>query len=439
MEDMFFLTTTLFLVLLFGLLLLGAHICFALLGVSVIALKFFAGGMEGILDALLINSVNSYPLVAIPLFVFMGEILIRSESSKPLFEGMRAILNKVPGGLVHANILSCGVFSACSGSSTATTLAIGSVSYPELKASGYNPKIILGSIAAGGSLGILIPPSTMMIIYGSLTTTSVGKLFIGGVVPGIMMGFLFSLWIAVSSYIHPSWFPKQQTAMHKNFSANLWYCIKCVWPITVLVILIMGSIYGGFATPTESAAIGVVFSMAVAHFVYKKLTWKVIVDSMKSAAFLCSMMMICVVGARAIGMALSMLNIPQELSEFIMDLGYNKYVIWFFIILAYAALGCLVDGFDLLLITTPVFYPIVIDVLGFDSIWFGVTLVVLLEMSLLTPPVGMNLFVTHGLGEKDVTLTETIIGIAPFVIVMIICLFLMTAFPQLILFLPSLM
>jgi len=160
---------------------------------------------------------------------------------------------------------------------------------------------------------------------------------------------------------------------------------------------------------------------------------------MKSAAFLCSMMMICVVGARAIGMALSMLNIPQELSEFIMDLGYNKYVIWFFIILAYAALGCLVDGFDLLLITTPVFYPIVIDVLGFDSIWFGVTLVVLLEMSLLTPPVGMNLFVTHGLGEKDVTLTETIIGIAPFVIVMIICLFLMTAFPQLILFLPSLM
>lgn len=439
MEDMFFLTTTVFLVLLFGLLLMGTYICFALLGVSVIALKYFAGGMEGILDALLINSINSYPLVAIPLFVFMGEILIRSESSKPLFEGMRAILNKIPGGLAHANILSCGIFSACSGSSTATTLAIGSVSYPELRASGYAPKIVLGSIAAGGSLGILIPPSTMMIIYGSLTTTSVGKLFIGGVVPGIMMGFLFSVWIAVSSFIHPTWFPKQTKVSQGNFLKNFLYCIKCIWPVTLLVLLIMGSIYGGFATPTESAAIGVVFSMLIAHFVYKKLTLKIIFESMKSAAFLCSMMMICVVGARSIGMALSMLNIPQELSAMIAGLHYNKYVIWFFIVLAYMALGCLVDGFDLLLITTPVFYPIVINVLGFDPIWFGVTLVVLLELSLLTPPVGMNLFVTHGLCENEVTLVETTMGIMPFLMVMLVCLVLMTAFPQLILYLPSLM
>lgn len=439
MEDMFFLTTTVFLALLFGLLLMGTYICFALLGVSVIALKYFAGGMEGILDALLINSINSYPLVAIPLFVFMGEILIRSESSKPLFDGMRAILNKIPGGLAHANIFSCGIFSACSGSSTATTLAIGSVSYPELRASGYAPKIVLGSIAAGGSLGILIPPSTMMIIYGSLTTTSVGKLFIGGVVPGIMMGFLFSVWIAVSSFIHPAWFPKQTKVSQGNFFKNFLYCIKCIWPVTLLVLLIMGSIYGGFATPTESAAIGVVFSMLIAHFVYKKLTLKIIFESMKSAAFLCSMMMICVVGARSIGMALSMLNIPQELSAMIAGLHYNKYVIWFFIVLAYMALGCLVDGFDLLLITTPVFYPIVINVLGFDPIWFGVTLVVLLELSLLTPPVGMNLFVTHGLCENEVTLVETTMGIMPFLMVMLVCLVLMTAFPQLILYLPSLM
>lgn len=439
MEDMFFLTTTVFLALLFGLLLMGTYICFALLGVSVIALKYFAGGMEGILDALLINSINSYPLVAIPLFVFMGEILIRSESSKPLFDGMRAILNKIPGGLAHANIFSCGIFSACSGSSTATTLAIGSVSYPELRASGYAPKIVLGSIAAGGSLGILIPPSTMMIIYGSLTTTSVGKLFIGGVVPGIMMGFLFSVWIAVSSFIHPAWFPKQTKVSQGNFLKNFLYCIKCIWPVTLLVLLIMGSIYGGFATPTESAAIGVVFSMLIAHFVYKKLTLKIIFESMKSAAFLCSMMMICVVGARSIGMALSMLNIPQELSAMIAGLHYNKYVIWFFIVLAYMALGCLVDGFDLLLITTPVFYPIVINVLGFDPIWFGVTLVVLLELSLLTPPVGMNLFVTHGLCENEVTLVETTMGIMPFLMVMLVCLVLMTAFPQLILYLPSLM
>ncbi len=439
MEDMFILNTIILLTLLFGLILLGSPICFALLGVAAFSLKYLADGMEGILNALLLNSVNSYPLVAIPLFVFMGEILIRSGSSKPLFEGMRSLLGKVPGGLVHANILSCGIFSACSGSSTATTLAIGSVSYPELSKSGYNKKIVLGSIAAGGSLGILIPPSIMMIIYGSLTTTSVGKLFIGGIIPGIVMASLFCLWIGLASYIHPEWFPAKASQDTRPRMEKLKHSFKCLWPISTLVFIIMGSIYAGFATPTESAAIGVVFSVAIAHFIYKTLTIKVIVESLQSAAFLCSMMMICVVGARAIGMALSMLSIPQELSGYIMSFGLNKYFIWAMLVVVYMALGCLVDGFDLLLITTPVFYPLVVVQLGFDPIWFGVTLVVLLELSLLTPPVGMNLFVTHGLAEKDVKLIDTIKGITPFMIIMLICLVLLTAFPQLILFLPSLM
>ncbi len=438
MEDMFLLNTLILLVLLFGLILLGSPICFALLGVAAFSLKYLADGMEGILNALLLNSVNSYPLVAIPLFVFMGEILIRSGSSKPLFDGMRSILGRVPGGLVHANILSCGIFSACSGSSTATTLAIGSVSYPELSKSGYNKKIVLGSIAAGGSLGILIPPSIMMIIYGSLTTTSVGKLFIGGIIPGLLMASLFCLWIAIASRLHPDWFPKMEKSKESS-KTQFKYAFKCLWPISLLVIIIMGSIYAGFATPTESAAIGVVFSLAIAHFIYKTLTIKVIVESLQSAAFLCSMMMICVVGARAIGMALSMLSIPQELSTYIMSFGLNKYFIWAMLVVVYMALGCLVDGFDLLLITTPVFYPLVVVQLGFDPVWFGVTLVVLLELSLLTPPVGMNLFVTHGLAEKDVKLIDTIKGITPFLIIMLICLVILTAFPSLILFLPSVM
>lgn len=440
MEDMFVLQTIILVLLLFGLLMLGTPICFALLGAAIIGLHFFAGGMENILGQLLLNSVNSYPLVAIPLFVFMGEILIRSGSSKPLFEGMRSVLRNVPGGLVHANILSCSIFSACSGSSTATTLAIGSVSYPELKSNGYHRRIVLGSIAAGGSLGILLPPSTMMIIYGSLTNTPVGKLFIGGILPGLMMAALFCVWIAISSYLNPTWFPKlpplpQSESLRTRWKRNF----RNLGPVTFLVIMIMGSIYGGYATPTESAALGVFFSMAVARFIYKNLTWGIIQESMMSAAFLTSMMMICVVGARSLGMALSMMEVPQTLCTYIDSLEVNRYVIWFFLCLVYMALGCFVDGFDLLLITTPVFYPVIVTVLGFDPIWFGVTVVVLLELSLLTPPVGMNLFVTHSLSNNDGSLVETIQGIIPFLGVMLVCLVLMTAFPQIVMYLPSMM
>jgi hypothetical protein len=201
----------------------------------------------------------------------------------------------------------------------------------------------------------------------------------------------------------------------------------------------MGSIYGGYATPTESAALGVVFSLGIARFVYRRLDWCIIRDSMMSAAFLCCMMMICVVGARSLGMALSMLEIPQQLCDFVMGLDVNRYVIWACVVVIYMILGCLVDGFDLLLITTPVFYPVAVKVLGFDPVWFGVTLVVLLEMSLLTPPVGMNLFVTHGLAGDEGRLTETVAGILPFMAIMLLCLVIMTAFPSLILYLPSLL
>ena len=279
----------------------------------------------------------------------------------------------------------------------------------------------------------------MMIIYGSLTTTSVGKLFLGGILPGLMMAGLFCLWIALSSVLHPGWFPKDRPVSGKRTLEALCHAARCLWPVSVLVLLIMGSIYGGYATPTESAALGVVFSLGIAHFVYRRLDWSIIRDSMMSAAFLCCMMMICVVGARSLGMALSMLEIPQQLCDFVMGLDVNRYVVWACVVVIYMVLGCLVDGFDLLLITTPVFYPVAVKVLGFDPVWFGVTLVVLLEMSLLTPPVGMNLFVTHGLAGDEGRLTETVSGILPFMAIMLLCLVIMTAFPSLILYLPSLL
>lgn len=417
------------------LLFIGMPIGFALYGVAFFSLMFLGGGMHDMLGALLYNSTGSYALVALPLFIFMGEILIRSGTSVPLFRGASFLFRNIPGGMVHANIISCSIFSACSGSSTATTLAIGSVSYPELEKAGYDKKIILGSIAAGGSLGILIPPSIMMIIFGSLTTTSVGKLFIGGIIPGIMMALLFCLWIALASVIFPHWFPEKDNRVIPLFK-QISLTARDLWPVSLLVFLLMGTIYGGFATPTEAAAMGIMFAMAIVHLVYKKLTWKVLIEALKSTMFLTTLMMICVVGARALGMGLSMLEIPDALSDFVMTLDVNRYVIWAGIVVLYMMLGCLVDGFDLMLITTPVFYPIVVNTLGFDPLWFGVVLVVILEISLLTPPVGINLFVTHSIGRGG-NLIDTIIGILPFLAVQLLCIILLTAFPMIITWLPS--
>jgi len=424
------------LVSLFTLLLLGTKIQFALYGVAVLALMFLGkGNMQGILGSMLFNSINSYSLVAMPLFILMGELLIQSKASTPLFRGVQKILAPFPGGMLHSNIFACGIFAACSGSSTATTMAIGGVSYPELTSSGYDRKITLGSIAAGGTLGILIPPSIMMILFGSITQNSVGKLFIGGAIPGIILAGLFMGWIALAGIVKPEWMPPRQK-FTRDYPKQVLIGIKEIWPVVFLIGLIIVSIYGGFATPTEAAAVACVLALLIIAVVYKSLTWKVVKDSLRETVYLTCVLMICIVGARALGMALSMLRVAQTITAFVAALPLNRYIIWAIIVLIYAILGCLVDGIDLLLITTPVFYPIVVSTLGFDPIWYGVVLVVILEMSLITPPVGFNLFITHTIGgRKD--LGDTIRGVVPFIVAMLICIILLTAFPALATFLPS--
>ena len=422
--------------LLFFLLATGTWISFALYGTALIALIFLGrGNMQGILGSLLFNSLDSYTLVALPLFVLMGNILIKSGCSEPLFRGVRKILSPVPGGMLHANILACSIFAACSGSSTATTVAIGGVSYPEMMKYGYDRKITLGSICAGGTLGILIPPSIMMILYGSITGTSVGRLFIGGIFPGLVLAGLFILWIIMASIIHPEWMPKRDR-FGKDYPLRVLSGLVDLWPITALIALIMISIYSGFATPTEAAAVATVVSFLLAAVYYRKMTWKVLVEAMRETAFLTALLMMSIIGARALGMALSMLQVASALSQFVASLPLNRYAIWAIIVLIYALLGCLIDGIDLLVVTTPVFYPIVTKTLGFDPIWFGVVFVVLLEMSLITPPVGFNLYVTHSLaGGKN--LEDTIKGMLPFFVAMVVCIALLTIFPNIVMYLPS--
>ncbi len=424
--------------LLFLLMATGTWISFALYGTAIFALMFLGrGNMHGILGSLLFNSLESYTLVSLPLFVLMGNILIKSGCSESLFRGVKKILSPFPGGMLHANILACSIFAACSGSSTATTVAIGGVSYPELKKHGYARGITLGSICAGGTLGILIPPSIMMILYGSLTGNSIGKLFIAGIFPGILLAGLFMSWIVIASILHRDWMPKRNS-FGKGFSYffDILSALLDMWPVILIISGIMVSIYGGYATPTEAAAVAAVIAFLLGTFYYRKMTVKLFAEIIQETLFLNALLMISVVGARALGMGLSILNIPRELSLFVNSLPVSIYVIWALIVVIYIILGCLVDGIDLLIISTPVFYPVMVNSLGFDPIWFGVVLTLLVEMSLITPPVGFNLFVTHSItGGKN--LEDTIKGVFPFVIAMLVCIILLTIFPGIATYLPS--
>lgn len=416
----------------------GTWIGFALYGTALFSLMFLGNGnMQGLLDSLLFNSLYSYTLVALPLFVLMGNILIKSGCSKSLFNGVKKLLGPFPGGMLHSNIVACSIFAACSGSSTATTVAIGGVSYPELQKYGYARGITLGSICAGGTLGILIPPSIMMILYGSLTGNSIGKLFIGGIFPGLLLAGMFMAYIAIACIIHPDWAPKRTPfGSPLSYLKNVASGLLEIWPVILLIGGIMGSIYGGFATPTEAAAVASVMSFILWIFYYRTFTIKLFLEAMQETVFLTALLMISVIGARALGMALSHFQIPLALSEYINSLPISINAIWAIIIVVYIILGCLIDGIDLIIVSTPVFYPIMVGSLGFDPIWFGVVLTVLVEMSLITPPVGFNLYVTHSItgGKK---LEETIYGVFPFMIIMLFLVIILTIFPEIIMYLPN--
>ena len=416
----------------------GTWIGFALYGTALFSLTFLGkGNMQVLLDSLLFNSLYSYTLVSLPLFVLMGNVLIKSGCSSSLFSGVKKILSPFPGGMLHANIVACSIFAACSGSSTATTVAIGGVSYPELQKYGYARGITLGSICAGGTLGILIPPSIMMILYGSLTGNSIGKLFIAGIFPGLLLAIMFMSYIAIACITHPGWSPPRTPfGSPFRYLKNATKGLLEMWPVILLIGGIMGSIYGGLATPTEAAAVASVISFVLWIFYYRTFTVKLFIEVMRETIFLTALLMISVIGARALGMALSHFQIPYSLSLYINSLPISVYAIWTVIIMVYIILGCLIDGIDLIIVSTPVFYPIMVDSLGFDPIWFGVVLTLLVEMSLITPPVGFNLYVTHSItgGKK---LEETIMGVLPFVIIMLLLIAIVTIFPEIITYLPN--
>jgi C4-dicarboxylate transporter DctM subunit len=424
------------LVMIFTFVLSGVWIGVALALTGFLSFLIFTPGKQAVIPVVTFNILDSYPLAAIPLFVFMGDVFIRSGLSERLYSGVGKITGIIPGGAVHSNIVACAIFAALSGSSAATAATIGSVAFPEQTRLGYNRRLVFGSLTAGGTLGILIPPSVTMILYGAFTGESVGKLFLGGWIPGILLSGLFMSYIFIWSLKNPESGPPRQRFTPRYFN-GLAAAFKELWPIAILVFLIMGSIYGGIATPTEAAAVSAVLAVVLGA-VFGKLTFKIIKDAALTTVSMAGALGFVIIGANTLAYFLGMAKIPSMLSETVLASGMDKGWIYFLVVVLYLILGCFMDGISLMLLTIPVTYPLIVKTLGFDGIWFGVLVTMLVEAALVTPPVGMNLFVLQTVsGEKD--LGDVIKGSIPFFYCMLLAIALCSFFPSLVTFVPNTM
>lgn len=378
------------------------------------------------------NVNTSYTLVALPLFVFMGEMLFHSGFMDAIYSRASTLVHGLPGGLLQSNVLACAVFAACCGSSLACAATVGSVAYPLEKQGGYDRALALGSICAGGTLGILIPPSISMIIYGALVGESVGRLFIAGVIPGLILATLFSVYIAVACLLKPSYAPAR---VERVILRNRLRSAAGMWPLGVIVIVVMGGLYGGIATPTEVSGLGATLAIIFAAL-SRRLSWGTLRASLLSTVKTTSLTMFIVIGAQILSTALIYYNLPPRLGALVSSAGISPLGVIVIATVLYLVLGMFLDGISMMVLTLPFVVPI-LKVAELDLIWFGIYLTVLVEMGFLTPPVGLNLFVVQGVTSEPLSLV--IKGTMPFLIPMLCMLILLILFPQLALWLPRLM
>jgi len=373
---------------------------------------------------------NSWNLAALPLFVVMGEILLHSGASEKIYRGAGKWLAWTPGGLLHSNIASCAMFAAISGSSVATAATIGTMAIPSLKKRHYDRRLILGSLAAGGTLGILIPPSITMIVYGSIGEVSIGRLFAGGMLPGIMLSAMFMVYIGIRVVQDRQLTPKEEA-----FSLRaLVLSFKDLWPIIILMGIVLGSIFTGFATPTEAAALGATGAIFIALGL-RRLNWQILRESLMAAVTTTCMCLFIIITATMLGSSLARLGTAKALAAWVTGLTVHPTIVILLLSLIYILLGCVMEGLSIVVVTTPIILPAVVAI-GGDPVWFGVLLVVLVELGLLTPPVGVNLFVIQGISGDS--LGEVLKGTIPFFLLMVAGLSLMIVFPSIVLWLPHL-
>lgn len=411
----------------------GQWTAFAL-GICGVLVLYLSKGMLGLtaLSSVVWNNANSYILIAVPMFLLMGEVILRSGVSGYFYRGVVVLLGRLPGGLLHANIASCAVFSAVSGSSVATAATVGTVAIPEMLARGYEPRTVFGSLAAGGTLGILIPPSIIMVLYGALVEESIARLFMAGILPGLLMAAIFMIFIALLLLLKPHYAPPREAEGKGPPVSD----VAHVFPVLGLLVVVLGSIYSGIATPTEASALGALGAILLA-LGYRSFTRRVFTESLMSTVKTTCMVTLIIIGAQILSTALTYSGVSRTVSEWIMGLALGKWAFFIALVVLYIVLGCFVDGISMIYMTLPVLLPVV-KAFDFNLVWFGVILTVLIELGQITPPVGLNLFTIHAIsgGHK---FSEVAIGSAPYVVLMLLIIVVLAFWPGIALWLPNTM
>jgi tripartite ATP-independent transporter DctM subunit len=423
--------TILLVVLLFALLGSGLWIGLALMGVAWIGMELFTTRPVG--DAMAVTvwgSLSSWTLTALPLFVWMGEILFRTRLSEDMFRGLAPWLSRLPGRLLHTNIIGCTIFAAVSGSSAATCATIGKMTLPELAKRGYPESMTIATLAGAGTLGLLIPPSIIMIVYGVTAEVSITRLFIAGVVPGLLLAGLFMAYTIIWSLVHPGQIPAPDRAM--TFGEKV-YASRHLIPVVGLIAAVLGSIYVGIATATEAAALGVVGALVVSA-VQGSLNAKVFRDSLMGATRLYCMIALILAGASFLTLSMGYIGLPRRLAEFITGMGLSQVWLLFWLMAFYILLGCFLDGISMVVLTMGVILP-TIQKAGIDLVWFGIYLVLVVEMAQITPPVGFNLFVLQGMTKRDIGYISR--ASWPLFALMVLAVTLIYYFPAIVTWLPS--
>jgi tripartite ATP-independent transporter DctM subunit len=410
----------------------GVWIALALLGTGLIAMTFFTSAPPGLVMATRVwGSAASWELSALPLFIWMGEILFRTKLSEEMFAGLAPWLTRVPGRLMHVNILGCGIFGSVSGSSAATAATIGKIALPELLKRGYDEKMILGSLAGAGTLGILIPPSIIMVVYAVAADVSIIQIFLAGMIPGLILMALMSGYIAAWALINPGRTPREDVRL------TFWEKIKAsreLIPCTLLIIGVIGALGVGYATATEAAAFGVVGALMIAAW-SRTLTWQSFIDSAFGAMRASCMIMLILAGASYITVAMGFTGIPNALATWVMSFNPSPYMLIFILSIMYIVLGTALDGVSMIVLTTTVVLPM-IQRAGFDLVWFGIFIVLVVEMAELSPPVGFNLFVLQNMSGRDSWFVAA--ASIPFFILMVITIVIITVLPDTVMWLPKL-
>lgn len=373
------------------------------------------------------KTLDSYVLTSVPLYILMSQIMLTGRVGSGLFELGSKWMGHLPGGLGIATIFACAIFAAISGSSVATAVTIGAMAIPEMLKRGYDRKLVVGSVAAGGTLGILIPPSIPIILYGTITDESVGKLFMSGVVPGALLTVLFICYIVFASWDKPREPRSSHAEKMKSLRENIWGLF--------LPVIIIGGIYTGIFTPTEAAAVGTVYALAITFFVYRSVTIQDMPAILRATIKTSCMIFSIMIGAMLFGYILTILQVPQALMRLVTEGDLNRWIVMLGINIMLLILGCVLETVSIILITLPMLYPI-IKALGFDPIWFNVVLLINMELALITPPVGMNLFVIKGISE-DSSIQDIIAGAAPFAAIMVFEILLLCFVPEIATWLPS--